>query len=236
MISCWDKETAYKVRKEIDAITKRRDIDLTKKVTNCPKYLIKHVIGVRGSGLRRIERMIGGGCYIACSEGVFIVKGNTPKICLQGKIKIEQKIKELQSRIQNKPESKSESEPGLKNIFSLLEEDSDEEDDEQEETNEEEDNGLSMFNPAFDYTPIKKSHSVWNSGNLTISQILEDSASRSESFSDSPPPPPMKSKTKETKRNNNMTARNLNHEFNKKELMNDPFKLDEDFCWASDSE
>ena len=138
MVSAWGKTAVAHAIKQIDATTNQLEADLTTKVLNCPSDLIKHVIGTRGSGLRRLEREIGDGCYIACSEGVFVVKANHKKSALRGKIVVEKKIKNLvQSfQAQKKPTVADDTSfrPGSTN-FSIFAEDSDDEsDDDQEAT------------------------------------------------------------------------------------------------------
>ena len=98
MVSAWTKAVVDRAIGQIDAITNRRESDLTTKVSSCPGNLIKHVIGARGSGLRRIEHEVGDGCYISCTDGVFVIKANSKKSSLRGKIVVEKKIKELVER------------------------------------------------------------------------------------------------------------------------------------------
>jgi len=98
MVSAWTKAVVDRAIGQIDAITNRRESDLTTKVSSCPGNLIKHVIGGGGSGLRRIEREVGDGCYISCSDGAFVVKANSKKSALRGKIIVEKKITELVQR------------------------------------------------------------------------------------------------------------------------------------------
>jgi len=98
MVSAWTKAALNRALKQIDAITNRRESDLTGNVPCCPANLIKHVIGAGGSGLRRLERETGDGCYIACKDGVFIIKANKKSSTLRGKLLVEKKVSELIQR------------------------------------------------------------------------------------------------------------------------------------------
>jgi hypothetical protein len=101
MVSAWDKNVVDQALAKIDAITNRRESDLTATVSTCPEGHIKHVIGVRGSGLRRIENFVKGGCYISYTKGVFVIKANTKSSTLRGKIAVEKKITELVERFRD---------------------------------------------------------------------------------------------------------------------------------------
>lgn len=131
MVSAWTKAAVEHAIKKIDAITNQREVDLMATVSICPPDLIKHVIGARGSGLRRLERDIGDGCYIACSDGVFVIKANHKKSALRGKIVVEKKIKELIQSFQTQKKSVGASEIASKpgsTSFSIFAEDTDDED------------------------------------------------------------------------------------------------------------
>ena len=133
IVSAWGKTTVDSALKQIDAITNRPESDLTATVANCAENLIKHVIGARGSGLRRLERFVGDGCYISCSDGVFVVKANTKSATLRGKIVVEKKIHELSERFRLQKKKPLEAiETGVlgSNAFDIFADDSDESDDE----------------------------------------------------------------------------------------------------------
>jgi len=131
MVSAWTKVAVEHAIKKINAITNQREVDLMTTVSICPPNLIKHVIGARGSGLRRLERDIGDGCYISCSDGVFVIKANHKKSALRGKIVVEKKIKELIQSFQTQKKSVGASEIASKHgstSFSIFAEDTDDED------------------------------------------------------------------------------------------------------------
>lgn len=131
MVSAWGAACVTEALRQIDAITNRRECDLTAKVTSCPGNLIKHVIGARGSGLRRAERSVGGGCYISCEDGIFIVKANSRGAALRGKIAVEKKISELVQRFRDqnkKPVASAKTTPLAANPFDILAADVDSED------------------------------------------------------------------------------------------------------------
>lgn len=138
MVQAWTKFAIERALKQIDAITNRRESDLTTKVSICPDNLIKHVIGARGSGLRRLEREIGDGCYISCVDGVFVIKANKKKSTLRAKLLVEKKVKDLIHRFREQKFGTASAEVsdvcakrGLgANPFSFYAEESDESDDE----------------------------------------------------------------------------------------------------------
>ena len=137
MVSAWTKSAIDCALKRIDAITNRRESDLTAKVSSCPGNLIKHIIGVRGSGFRRIEREIGDGCYISCVDGVFVIKANKKKTTLRAKLLVEKKVKEIIQRFREQQfgtaSAKVSDKPAKRglgaNPFSVYAENSDESDD-----------------------------------------------------------------------------------------------------------
>ena len=138
MVSAWGKTAVAHAIKKIDAITNQREVDLMTTVPICPPDLIKHVIGARGSGLRRLERDIGDGCYISCSDGVFIIKANHKKSALRGKIVVEKKIKDLVQSFQTQKKPTIVDEPSSlsSNSFAIFggDESDGESDDDQEAT------------------------------------------------------------------------------------------------------